>query len=114
MKDYLGITPKDDVEGALQDVHWSAGLFGYFPTYNLGAIYATQIFQVAKKEISGLEEQMAQGNFGELRTWLKNKVHQVGSLLETDELIKNITGETINSQHHIDRLKQKYTEIYRL
>jgi carboxypeptidase Taq len=114
MKEYLGVTPPNNREGVLQDVHWAYGLFGYFPTYNLGAIYASQIFEKVKEKIAGLEQRFAQGNFKPLKDWLNREVHERGSWLETNDLMQTITGETLNAQIHLNYLEQKYTEIYGL
>eukprot|EP01117_Protostelium_nocturnum_P019501 TRINITY_DN8469_c0_g1_i2.p1 TRINITY_DN8469_c0_g1~~TRINITY_DN8469_c0_g1_i2.p1 ORF type:complete len:549 (+),score=205.68 TRINITY_DN8469_c0_g1_i2:30-1676(+) len=115
MKQYLGIVPKDDSEGVLQDVHWSSGSFGYFPTYTLGAIYACQYFQQAEKEIPDLNEKMAAGDFKALRAWLKEKIHQKGSFTPSgDELVKQITGSGLNATQFIEYLTKKYTKLYNL
>ena len=114
MKEYLGIVPADDRQGVLQDVHWSAGLFGYFPTYNLGALYSSQIFETAKKTIPDLLQNIAKGNFLELKKWLNTEVHEKGSLWETTQLIQEITGEEINPKIHMQYLKDKYSTLYDL
>merc|ERR1711879_399476 len=80
MKEYLGVEPADDAQGCLQDLHWSMGAIGYFPTYPLGAMSAVQIFGTAKKELPGLDDAIAAGNFTSLREWLNTNVHSLGSL----------------------------------
>ena len=115
MKEYLGVTPSDDSEGCLQDVHWSAGLFGYFPTYTLGAMSAVQIFEAAKKEISNLDSDIASGNFAPLKTWLNEKVHALGSLYPTaDDLLTAVTGKPLDPTVFIEYLKEKYSKIYKI
>ncbi|KAL4418640.1 hypothetical protein ABPG77_005377, partial [Micractinium sp. CCAP 211/92] len=115
MKSYLGCEPESDARGVLQDVHWSAGLFGYFPTYSLGAMYACQIFQAAQRELPGLSEDIAAGRFGALKAWLNEKVHKVGSLHTSgDELMKAVTGAPLDPQIFLDYLKEKYTALYQL
>lgn len=114
MKKYLGLTPPTNREGVLQDVHWSMGLFGYFPTYNLGAIYASQMFRAAEKALPGLRADFAKGDFSRLKSWLNTQVHRRGSLLETHELIKTVCGENINVGAHLQRLTDKYGGLYRL
>lgn len=112
MEEYLGIKPRNDKEGVLQDVHWSCGMFGYFPTYSLGNLYAAQIYNTAKKEIPDLEVTIASGNMKVLRDWLKNKIHKWGDTKDTAEIIKKATGESLNASHYINYLKEKYKRIY--
>lgn len=115
MKEYLGVEPDDDAQGCLQDVHWSAGLFGYFPTYTLGAMSAVQIFDAAKKELPTLDADLAAGNFAPLRKWLNEKVHSVGSLHPTaDDLLEAVTGKPLDPQIFLNYLKAKYTTLYKL
>jgi len=115
MKSYLGVVPPSDKEGVLQDVHWSAGLYGYFPSYSLGAMYACQFYNKAKEEIPELEEQLAQGQFEPIKAWLGKKIHQKGSLLPSgDELCQAVTGEPLNPAHFLRYLRSKYSEIYQL
>lgn len=115
MEEYLGIVPKDDVEGCLQDIHWSMGLFGYFPTYTLGAVYASMIFLAAEKQIPGLRKQIQDGKFSQLREWLREKIHSVGSLYETaDELIEQVTGSKLDAKCFLDYLSRKYGALYNL
>jgi carboxypeptidase Taq len=115
MEEYLGIVPSSDAEGCLQDVHWSAGLFGYFPTYSLGAMSAQQIYEAAKNDLPLLEEQIQNGNFAPLKAWLNEKVHAVGSLYPTaDDLLAAVTGKPLDPQSFITYLKEKYTKIYKM
>lgn len=111
--DYLGITPSKDSEGVLQDVHWSEGLFGYFPTYALGSAYAAQLAHFMSKDID-VNAELGSGNFEPLTKWLNEKVHQYGALKKPNELIKMITGETLNSKYYCDYLEEKYSKIYGL
>ncbi|KAK2078399.1 hypothetical protein QBZ16_003239 [Prototheca wickerhamii] len=115
MEEYLGVEPKDDVEGILQDVHWSYGSFGYFPTYSLGAMMAAQIFQTAQQELPDLDASLAKGDFAPLKTWLNGKIHKIGRLHPTmDDLLVEVTGEPLNPQIFLDYLTKKYTELYQL
>jgi carboxypeptidase Taq len=114
MKEYLGIVPETDREGVLQDVHWSGGSFGYFPTYSLGNVYAAQFANVMKKEISGYEELIQNGEFAPIRAWLKEKIHRHGKLKSPNELVQEITGELTNASYLMEYLEKKYTEIYNL
>ena len=100
---------------AAYTVHWSAGAFGYFPTYSLGAIMAVQLFDAAKRDMPQLEEDIACGRFAPLREWLRAKVHVVGSLHPTmDQLLVAATGEPLKPEVFLAFLKQKYGEIYKL
>lgn len=115
MQEYLGVTPPDDAQGCLQDVHWSAGLFGYFPTYTLGAMAAVQIFATAKNELPDLEADIAAGRFGPLKGWLNDKIHALGSLYPTaDDLLQAVTGKPLDPTLFIDYLKQKYAQLYKI
>jgi carboxypeptidase Taq len=115
MEEYLGIVPKNDAEGCLQDIHWGLGLFGYFPTYTLGAVYASMIFQAAEKEIPGLRKNIQEGKFAPLREWLRENIHTVGSLYETaDELIEKVTGSKLDAKCFLGYLSRKYGALYNL
>jgi len=104
----LGIEPKNNKEGCLQDIHWFDGTFGYFPTYTLGALYAAQLFSGIKNSIPTLSSQIARGKFNELIKWLRYNVHTKGSLCNSDELIKNITGEELNIEYFKKHLINRY------
>jgi len=108
MKNYLGIKPKNNKEGCLQDIHWFDGTFGYFPTYTLGALYAAQLFAEAKKVIPTLSNQITKGKFDKLIKWLRYNVHTRGSLCNSDELIKNITREELNIEYFKKHLINRY------
>ena len=108
MKKYLGIQPKNNKEGCLQDIHWFDGTFGYFPTYTLGALYAAQLFAEVRKKIPNLSNQVSKGNFDNLIKWLKHNVHAKGSLRNNEELIKNITGEELNIEYFKKHLINRY------
>ncbi len=111
MKKYLGITPSTDSLGVLQDVHWSYGSFGYFPTYTLGNLYAAQINDTLKKEIP-YESQLSSGNVREILAWLRSHIHVHGSIYTPDELIKNATGKKLSSKHFLNYITDKYTRLY--
>jgi carboxypeptidase Taq len=110
----MGLEPAHDNEGLLQDVHWSAGAFGYFPLYSLGAIAGTQFYHQACVEIPDLEERLARGEFRLLRDWLNQKVHRRGCLLTAHELLKDVTGKHLDISAYLRYLRNKTTEIYRL
>jgi carboxypeptidase Taq len=101
----------------MQDVHWSAGLIGYFPTYTLGNIYAAQLYATACKDLGGreaMEESFARGEFRPLLDWLRTNIHARGSILKPRELIKRVTGEDVNPLHLTDYLERKYGRLYGL
>jgi carboxypeptidase Taq len=114
MQEYLGITPTHDAEGALQDIHWSHGSFGYFPTYTLGNLYSAQFFQTAKKQIPDLESQIAAGNLLELKGWLNREIHWVGKMETSETIVQRVSGEPLNAQYFVDYLWAKYGEIFSL
>jgi len=111
MVEYLGIEPKDDAEGVLQDVHWSAGLLGYFPTYALGTAYAAQIYYTMQKEIN-VEQAILDNNIKIINEWLKEKIHQFGQSKTAKELIFDVTGEEFDAKYYVQYLKEKYTKLY--
>jgi carboxypeptidase Taq len=111
IKEYLGIEPKNDAEGVLQDIHWSGGMIGYFPTYALGSAYAAQIYNVMKKEID-IDKAIRDNKMELINFWLKEKMHQYGSSKTPKELLVSITGEEFNPRYYINYLKEKYTELY--
>lgn len=114
MNEYLGIKPVNDAEGVLQDIHWSHGLIGYFPTYLLGNLYAAQLMDQAERSIPDLEQHIAEGNFSPLRTWLGTNVHSVGKTLSAEELIIKITGEPLNPGFFLKYLETKFGDLYEL
>jgi len=114
MQEYLGITPRNDAEGVLQDVHWSGGMIGYFPTYALGNLISVQLWDVINKDIPDLEAQIEQGQFGTLLGWLREKVHRHGSKFDPQELVQKITGSKIDPQPYVKYLRSKFTDIYSL
>ncbi|MEM0466005.1 MAG: carboxypeptidase M32 [Candidatus Thermoplasmatota archaeon] len=114
MQNYLGVRPHNDVEGALQDMHWSGGSFGYFPTYAIGSIYAAQLFQTLLKHHPDTLQNIEQGDFASIITWLQNNIHQYGRLMTADDIIKKCCGEGLNSQRYISYLKDKYYILYNI
>lgn len=112
--EYLGIFPPDDSKGILQDVHWSFGGFGYFPTYALGNLISAQIWEVMGKDMPDLESKISQAQFGDILEWLRENVHVHGAKFEPQELVKNITGSAITPEPYIRYLETKYSEIYHL
>ncbi len=112
MREYLSIVPESDSEGVLQDVHWSGGAIGYFPTYTLGNLYAAQIFRQAKMEIPELSPQIEKGDLLPLKEWLNKKIHRWGRQYRSGDLIRRITGEPLNPRYFIEALNEKFGEIY--
>ena len=111
---YLGITPPDDKSGVLQDVHWSHGSFGYFPTYTLGSFYAAQFYAQAQKDIPGLLQQVANGDLKEFLQWLRENVHKHGRRYTSEELCEQITGHKLDPSFFIRYVVAKYRIIYGL
>ena len=109
---YLGVRPANDAEGVLQDVHWSAGLFGYFPTYSLGNLYSAQWWRSIRREVRGVDKKIAGGDFGPVLGWLRKKIHCQGRRYPASELCIRATGEPLCAQYFIDYLKAKYGDIY--
>jgi carboxypeptidase Taq len=114
MKEYLGVVPTSNREGVLQDVHWSGGLFGYFPTYALGNLVSAQLWEKINQDIPDLENQIGRGKFDDLLGWLRDKIHRFGRKYEPQVLVKRITGTGITPEPYIRYLKDKYSEIYGL
>lgn len=114
MKEYLGIVPPTDAEGVLQDVHWSFGAFGYFPTYTLGNLYSVQFFEQAKHELPELEGDIAAGQLLGLRRWLEQKIHRWGRMFTPSHLAERVTGSTLNPEPFLKYVEQKYGELYQL
>ena len=112
MDEMFGITPKSDVEGVLQDMHWSGGNIGYFPTYAIGSIYSAQIYNQIKKENKNMQYEIQNGEFKNILNWLRKNIHQYGRIMMADEIIKNCCGEGLNSKLFVDYLKDKYLSMY--
>lgn len=114
MQEYLGITPPDFRLGVLQDVHWSMGSFGYFPSYTLGALYAAQFMNSCRDQVPGVDLALSKGDVQPLLTWLRTHIHREGSRFSIDELVRRATGEPLNPRHFIDYARAKYNRLYGL
>lgn len=114
MNEMLGVKPTTDKEGVLQDMHWSGGDFGYFPTYAIGTIYSAQLFKKLSEDNPRINEEIEKGEFGNILTWLGEHVHKYGRLLAADEIIKNCCGDGLNSKVYVSYLKDKYYNLYGL
>ena len=112
MKEIIGIEPKDNREGVLQDVHWAGGMIGYFPTYALGNLYSLQLTEALKKDIPDFTTHIENQNFAPIKEWMVKKVHQRGNLRTAEELIKEITGEGLSVKPYLSYLDAKYKEVY--
>ncbi len=114
MQELLGLTPPDYSNGVMQDVHWSAGLFGYFPTYTLGNIMAAQLFAAAERDLGEQEELFAKGDFRPLLQWLRERVHAQGRRFRPRELMREATGEDLDPGSLINYLEAKAARVYGL
>ncbi len=112
MRGYLELTPKDDAQGVLQDTHWALGMFGYFPTYSLGNLCASQFWSALKKDIPDVNDRIARGECATILPWLREKIHHNGRRYTTMQLVKRVSGEGLSASHFLDYLMEKYGEIY--
>jgi carboxypeptidase Taq len=111
MREYLGVTPPTHAMGVLQDIHWSAGLLGYFATYTLGNLIAAQLWDTFQAVEPGRDDQIRQGNFGPLRSWLQSEIHRFGRMYDPQELVKRVTGSPIKPEPYLRYLETKYNAI---
>jgi carboxypeptidase Taq len=114
MNDYLGVAPPNDADGVLQDVHWSAGMLGYFPTYSLGNLVSNQLWEKINQDIPKLPSQIQKGDFSELLAWLRENVHRYGSKFEPQDLVQRIVGSPISPGPYLKYLNEKFGAIYQL
>src|SRR6202008_3559208 len=112
--EYLGVDVPDDARGVLQDVHWSSGLIGYFPTYALGNLIAGQLFARVHTDLPDLDAQLAAGQLHGLREWLRTNVHQHGAKFSTAELLQRVVGGPIAVGPFVAHLKAKISQVYGL
>jgi carboxypeptidase Taq len=113
-RELLGVVPESDADGVLQDVHWSAGLIGYFPTYALGNLYASQFFEAAENELGNLDTMFSEGEFLPLKDWLKENIHQLGKRYRADELGELVSGSPLSHSPLMRHLQRKLAPIYGL
>jgi carboxypeptidase Taq len=114
MKEYIGIEPPNDSDGVLQDVHWSGGLIGYFPTYSIGNVMSGQLWHAIGAQIPDLEDRIRRGGFAQLLGWLRTNVHEQGRRYLPNELIERATGEPLTARYYLEYLKAKYNDLYEL
>ncbi|TWT47736.1 carboxypeptidase M32 [Botrimarina hoheduenensis] len=110
----VGATPANDAQGCLQDVHWSMGAFGYFPTYALGNLYAAQLFEQAESDLGDLGARFARGEFAPLLDWLRTKIHSVGQRVSAAQLVEQITGKPLSAEPLMAHLRTKFGGLYGL
>ena len=108
MNEYLGVDVPDDARGVLQDMHWSVGLFGYFPTYQLGNVISVQIWERARAELGDLQDQFARGEFSSLREWLCEQIYRHGSTYPPRELLRRVTGSDLDPEPYLEYLRAKF------
>ncbi|MEE2684808.1 MAG: carboxypeptidase M32 [Planctomycetota bacterium] len=113
-QDSLGITPPDDADGVMQDIHWSAGLIGYFPTYSLGNLYAAQFLAAASAELGDIDEMVGQGQFEPLQEWMGRNIHHHGQCFSAAELVTRASGQPLSHQPLVNYLKNKLLPLYGL
>ena len=113
-EEYLGVRPETDAKGCLQDIHWSHGSFGYFPTYSLGSVLAAQLYAAAEDELGDLGEHIRNGEFAELNGWLRENIHAHGKRYTTPDLIEEATGEPFAADYFIGYATEKYEALYDL
>ncbi len=108
----LGMTPPNDSKGVLQDIHWSGGAFGYFPSYCLGNMIAAQLWYKANAELPGLESDFASGNFARLLGWLRRSIHEQGRRFDTLGIVRQVTGEELSPRYLLQYLSERYAPLY--
>jgi carboxypeptidase Taq len=114
MQQLLGLRPRHDGEGVLQDIHWAMGLFGYFPTYSLGNLYAAQFLQAARRELRGLDARLAHGQLLPLREWLRERIHRHDQLLDAEGLVRRVTGRPLSVDAFARHLRARVGAVYGL
>ena len=114
MKDFLGLVPKDDTEGVMQDIHWAWGEFGYFPTYTIGNLYSAMWLARLEKDVPGVWEAVAKGELKVVLDWLRAKIHRQGYLYSAEDLVEKVTGSRLTEEPFMDYLWTKYRPLYGL
>jgi carboxypeptidase Taq len=113
-REYLGITPPNDSQGVLQDIHWSIGILGYFPTYALGNLVACQLWETIQKDLPDLDARIARRDFAPLLDWLRRNIHVHGGKFDPEELLQRVTGSGLQAAPYERYLQRKFGEIYGL
>ena len=112
MDEYLGIEVPDDANGVLQDVHWSGGVFGYFPTYALGNVMSVQIWEALRRDLADIDDQIEAGDFASLREWLRERLHQHGRKFTPQETLERCAGSRIDPEPYLGYLRTKVADVY--
>jgi carboxypeptidase Taq len=112
IREYLGHESETDADGVLQDVHWSMGSFGYFPSYALGNLYGLQIAGTLREDLGDLDGLVARGRFAEIRHWLGDRIYRWGCRLEPAELLLKVTGKALSAEPFVDYIEKKYGSLY--
>mgnify|MGYP001550157309 CR=1 FL=1 len=112
MEEYLGVRPETDSDGVLQDIHWSLGALGYFPTYALGNLISTQLFNQAASEIDDLDGKIESGSFDDLLDWLRKNVHVHGRRKSATQILEDATGSGLSVDSWIHYVEKKYEKVY--
>jgi carboxypeptidase Taq len=113
MEEYLGVRPETDAEGCLQDIHWSHGTFGYFPTYSLGSVLAAQLDAAMRRDLEGdVDDLVREGEFDPIAGWLRENVHSHGQRYTTDDLVEEATGEAFTADHFVEYADEKFRSLY--
>jgi len=113
-RQYLGLTPPTDADGCLQDIHWSLGVYGYFPTYQLGNLYAVQLFAAARRALPDLDDRLRRGELQPLREWLRANIHAHGMRYRAHELVERVTGKPLSHVPYLEYLGEKFGPLYGL
>ncbi|WP_262175238.1 carboxypeptidase M32 [Haloarcula laminariae] len=112
MEEYLGVRPETDAAGCLQDIHWTNGAIGYFPTYTLGSVLAAQLDHHLRADVGDVDALVREGDFDPIHDWLTENVHRHGARYETDDLVREATGEPFTADHFFDYADAKYRDLY--
>jgi carboxypeptidase Taq len=112
MEEYLGVRPESDADGVLQDIHWSGGMIGYFSTYALGNLISVQLWEKMLTDIPDLNQQIREGEFRNLLSWLRENIHRHGAKFEPQELVQSVTGSKIDPAPYMSYLNSKFSDIY--
>jgi carboxypeptidase Taq len=111
-KESFNLTPSTDAMGCLQDIHWSMGGLGYFPTYTLGNLYAAQFMEQARRDLGDLDADFRRGEFQRLKGWLNEKIHHPGQRFRAADLCKRVTGKPLSHKPLLSYLQKKYAPLY--
>ena len=114
VKQAFALVPANDAQGCLQDIHWSMGGLGYFPTYTLGNLYAAQLMVKARQDLGDLDADFRKGEFGRLKGWLNERIHRQGQRYRANELCQRVTGKPLSHRPLLGYLRAKYAPLYSL